>query len=217
MSEEYNRYVAARHEWDERYGGLLNRIKNLRLALGMVTAVAIIEGLGWYRADARTNHVPPFVAVVDGQGRFFGGGYAGTSPTTDGLKRSNLQAWVESLRLVTTDATLQRNAITAVYNELGDGSAAQNFVSEYYRGHDPRVRSKTETAYADVTAVLPTSDRTYEVDWTETTRDLYGGIKSTEHWKASLLIAVNAPADEAQARRNSLGIYVQGASWSKVL
>lgn len=66
-------------------------------------------------------------------------------------------------------------------------------------------------------SVLPTSERTFEVEWTETTRDLYGAVKGQDHWKSVFAIAVNPPLDEGQARVNPLGIYVTNANWGKVL
>ena len=69
----------------------------------------------------------------------------------------------------------------------------------------------------EVRSVLATSDRTYEVDWEETTRDLYGAIKSREHWKGSFTIALKPPKDERIIRVNPLGLYIVDASWTKVL
>lgn len=51
----------------------------------------------------------------------------------------------------------------------------------------------------------------------ETSRDLYGTVKSIDHWKGSFTIALSPPTDERQARINPLGIYIMQASWSKVL
>src|SRR5258708_40289295 len=94
---------------------------------------------------------------------------------------------------------------------------AQTFISEYYRADPPLKRAQTDPVAVEVKSVLPTSDRTYEVEWMETCRDLYGTIKSTDHWKGSFTIALNPPTDERQARINPLGIYVTQVSWTKVL
>jgi type IV secretory pathway TrbF-like protein len=55
------------------------------------------------------------------------------------------------------------------------------------------------------------------VEWLETTRDLYGAVKATDHWKGSFTTAFSSPTEERQARINPLGIYVTHASWTKVL
>ena len=87
--------------------------------------------------------------------------------------------------MVTTDAIAQRKAIDRVYAHIASGSHAQNFISEFYRSDPPFKRAQTDTVAVEVKSVLPTSDRTYEVEWIETTRDLYGTIKSRDHWKGS--------------------------------
>jgi type IV secretion system protein VirB5 len=69
----------------------------------------------------------------------------------------------------------------------------------------------------DVKSVLATSDRTVEVEWIETTRDLYGAVQSQERWKGAFTITVSPPSDERLARMNPLGVYITNASWTKVL
>ena len=92
-----------------------------------------------------------------------------------------------------------------------------SFVSDYYRANQPFVRAQKETVSVEVRSVLPTSERTIEIEWVETTRDLYGAVKSTDHWKGLFTIAINPPSDERTARLNPLGIYVVSANWSRVL
>jgi type IV secretion system protein VirB5 len=169
----------------------------------------------WLSARSR---VVPFVVLVDNLGRPVASGVADqTSLSDDRLRRSNIFNWVESLRTVTTDGVSQRKAIDRVYAEIASGSAAQTFISEYYRGDPPFKRAETETVSVEVKSVLPTSDRTYEVEWVETSRDLYGAVKATDRWKGYFSIALNPPRDERQARINPLGVYITNASWAKVL
>jgi type IV secretion system protein VirB5 len=192
---EYNPYLAARREWDERYGNLISRERNWRV-------MAIV----------------PFVVAMDSLGRTAAAGSAEeTSPTDDRLKRATLFNWVEDLRTVTTDGIAQRKAIDRVYAHIASGGQAQAFISEFYRADPPQKRAAAETVSVEVRSVLPTSERTFEVEWVETTRDLYGAVKGQDHWKAAFSIAVNSPTDERMARINPLGIYITNASWGKVL
>jgi type IV secretory pathway TrbF-like protein len=216
-TEQCNPYVAARHEWDERYGGLLSRVKQWRIVALVSLANALVSSAGLVGVSAKQGNVPPFIAVIDGQGNTLSSGYVQRTTITDGLKRNSLYNWVKNLRLVTTDMIAQRKAFTAVYDQIASGTAAQEFISEFYRGASPFDRAKTETVDVEVSAALPTSERTYEVDWTETTRDLQGAVKSKEHWKGSFQIVINPPKDEVEARTNPIGLYVTSANWSKVL
>jgi type IV secretion system protein VirB5 len=214
---EHNPYLVARREWDERYGDLINRARNWRtmaLLSGLVALVAT-AGVVWLSARSR---VVPFVVLMDNLGRPVASGMAEqASAADDRLKRAEILNWVEDLRLVTTDPVAQRKAIDRVYAHIASGSHAQTFISEFYRNDPPFKRAQTDTAAVEVRSVLPTSDRTYEVEWTETTRDLYGTVKATDHWKGSFSIALSPPTDEATARKNPLGLYVTQTSWSRVL
>jgi type IV secretion system protein VirB5 len=217
LPAQYNPYLAARREWDERYGDQITKARNWRTIATLCALIALLEtaGLLWMSAHSR---VLPFVVLVDNLGRPLASGFAGqTTANDDRVKRSTIFNWVENLRLVTTDGVAQRKAIDLVYAHIANGSPAEAFISEFYRSDPPSKRAQTQIVSIEVKSVLPTSDRTYEVDWVETTRDLYGAIKATDRWKGSFTIAINPPTDERLARINPLGIYVTSASWDKVL
>lgn len=216
--EAVNPYIAARHEWDERYGSLITQARNWRTGFQISTMVALVAvvAAAWLSVHARTK---VFVVALDQLGRSVAAGYADqtSAASDDQIRRSSILNWVESLRTVTSDTVAQAKAIRMVYAQIAQGSAAMSAINEFYRGNPPQARGKTETVSVEVNTVLPTSDRTYEVDWTETTRDFEGAITGTARWKGSFIIAVDPPADEATARMNPLGIYVTNASWSRVL
>lgn len=215
--EIYNPYLAARREWDERYGEFITRARNWRTMAMISGLVAVLAtgGLVWL---AGRSHVVPFVVLIDSLGRPVASGLAEqTYVGDDRLRRAVIQDWIENLRMVTTDGVAQRRAIDRVYAHIASGTNAQGFIGDFYRNDPPFKRAQTETVSVEVKAVLPTSDRSFEVDWLETSRDLYGSVKSTDHWKGSFTIALNAPTEEGQARINPLGLYLTAASWAKVL
>ena len=215
-SETYNPYLAARREWDERYGDHIMRARNWRTACLLSNAAMLLAvgGLVWV---ASGQHFTPFVVAVDSLNRPVAAGYAGETALDERARVMTVQTWIENVRLVTTDIDAQRKAIDLVYAHIASGSAAQAFVTEFDRANDPFTRGRTETVSVEVNSVLATGDRTYQIDWIETTRDFNGGLKSKEHWKASVTIAINAPKDEKTARVNPFGVYITNASWSRVL
>ncbi len=212
-----NPYLAARREWDERYGHLITRERNWRLMalLCALSSLLTVAGLVWLSAR---SHVVPFVVAMDSLGRPLAAGPAEqTTAADDRIKRATLYTWLENLRLVTGDGVAQRKAIDRVYAYVASGSQAQAFISDFYRSDPPQKRAQTETVNVEVQSVLPTSDRTFEIEWAETARDLYGTVTQRARWKAAFTIAINPPTDEATARINPLGIYVTNASWGKLL
>ena len=212
-----NPYLAARREWDERYGDLITRARNWR-TLAVICAVTTLVATGGLMCLSAHSRIVPFVVLVDNLGRPLASGIAEQATVNDDrLKRASILAWVGDLRLVTSDGVAQRKAIDHVYAQIASGSQAQAFVSDFYRSIPPFKRAQIETVSIDVNSVLPTSDRTFEVDWVETTRDLYGAVKATDRWKGSFSIALNPPTDERLARINPLGVYVTNVSLAKVL
>ena len=183
----------------------------------LCAGVAVIQTGGMVALSLRSRTVP-YVVAVDSLGRQLAAGSADeTSPADDRLKRASLFEWVSDLRSVTTDGIAQRKAIDRVYSRIANGSQAMSLISDFYRADPPHKRAQALTVSVDVQSVLPTSDKTYQIEWTETTRDLLGQIKSRDHWKGAFSIAVNPPSDERLVRVNPLGIYVTNASWARVL
>lgn len=212
-----NRYLAARREWDERYGDLITRARNWRIVAFGGLAVSLVATGGIVAISLQTRIVP-FVVAVDSLGRPVASGFAEATPVVDGrLKRAALIQWVSDLRTVTSDGISQRKAIDRVYAMIARGSAAQLEVSEFYRKEPPQKRAQTAMLSVDVKAIYASSEQTYEVEWVETTRGLGGDVQEEQAWKGSFTIAVNPPTDEQLARVNPLGVYITNASWSKVL
>lgn len=215
--ELHNPYLAARREWDERYGDFITRARNWR-TVALISAFVSLVATGGMLWQVARSRVIPFVVLVDSLGRPVTSGLAEqASVGDDRLHRAVIQNWIENVRMVTTDGIAQRRAIDHVYAHIASGTNAQAFISDFYRDDPPFKRAQTGTVSVEVKSVLPISDRTFEVDWVETSRDLFGSLKSTDHWKGSFTIALNPPTEERQARINPLGLYVTAASWAKVL
>ena len=210
-------YLAARKEWDERYGDLITRARNWRAAAFLALAIALVATGGLIALSLRSK-VVPFVVAVDNLNRVVASGPADeTSVADDKLKRAAIYQWVSNLRTVTIDGIAQRKAIDRAYSMIANGSPAQVAIGDYYRNDPPHQRAQTRTVDVEVKAVFATSDRTYEVEWMETTRTLTGTVQGEERWKGSVTIAVNPPSDERLVRVNPLGVYVTNVSWSRVL
>ena len=75
---------------------------------------------------------------------------------------------------MTIDGVAQRKAIDRVFAMIASGSPAQVEIGDFYRSDPPSHRAETKTVDVDVTTAFATSDKTYQVEWTETTRGLTG-------------------------------------------
>ena len=213
-----NPYLAARREWDERYGDLISRARNWRAAFYIAAAVAFLA-VGGMIVISKQARIIPYVVAVDSLGRTVASGPAEQAAVADDrLKRAALNSWIADWRLISMDGIAQRKSIDRTYAMIGAGSPAQVAISEYYRKDPPNERAAKQTVDVEVKAIFSSSEKTYEVEWIETTRSLAGTVVGDpQRWKGSFTIVVNPPAEEGLARVNPLGIYVTQASWSRVL
>lgn len=216
-STSENPYLTARKEWDERYGSLIKRAQHWRGAAVLALLVALAEAVVILGVATRPKTVP-YVVAVDSLGRVVASGAVERrSEVSERMKASALGRWIQDLRGVTSDGLAQRRAIDRVYAMIGSGTAAQTLVTEFYRANQPFDRANKETVQVDVNTILPTTEHTYEIDWTETARDPSGGVVSAARWKAILTIAINPPTDENVLQVNPFGVYVMNVNWSKVV
>lgn len=217
QSSQTSPYLAARREWDERYGNLITRARNWRIIALLCATVAVLQTVGLVGLSLRAK-VVPYVVAIDSVGREVPTGPAEQSSAIDErLKRAELFQWIEDFRTVTSDGVAQRKAIDRAYARIANGSAALTVVNEFYRSDPPHHRAQTESVSVDVQSVLATSDKTFQIEWTETVRDLQGEVKSQDRWKGAFTVAINPPSDERTIRANPLGIYITNASWTRVL
>jgi type IV secretion system protein VirB5 len=220
--EDYNPYLAARREWDERYGDLLARAKRAERIALICAGIALLITPGFVVLALRPPRI--VVVAVNAAGEYLGSGASGNSVmVTEEMKRAALSDWVSNLRMVTSDGMSQRRAIEKVYAMISSGSPAQTFVSDFYRGNPPQSRAQSEMVHVQVNTVLSTSKDTdkdtYQVEWMETTRDLQGKVLFEQRWKGAFtfVISPSPPHDERLVRLNPIGLYITQASWSRVL
>src|SRR4051794_24798369 len=74
-SAEWSPYLAARREWDERYGSLITRARNWRLTALLALAVALVAICGVIALSMRAK-VIPYVVAIDNLGRVLAAGPA---------------------------------------------------------------------------------------------------------------------------------------------
>jgi type IV secretion system protein VirB5 len=210
-------YLAARDEWNERYRDLIVAGRNWRLLGVTSSVVALVAVLGLIVIGAKPK-VIPYIVAVDNLGKVVSQGTAvQASVADDRLKRAALWSWVQDWRMVSSDATVEKNAIERVYAQIGNGTPAAIRISDAYRDGSPLKLAQTETVSVNVRALYASSKDSYEVEWTETIFDLKGEQIGTQNYKGVITISIHPPDDEGLARVNPLGIYVTNVSWSKVL
>jgi type IV secretory pathway TrbF-like protein len=212
-----NPYLAARREWNERYGDHIKSAQSWRLAAMGSIGIALIS-VGGLAYSASQSKFVPYVVEVDKLNATLPIGPADRAGKADArIVRSQLASWIANTRSVYLDAGAEQRIIREAYALIDQASPAFQTVNEFMRANDPFERAKTETVSVEVQTVLPLGGDTWRVEWMETTRGRDGAVITRKPWQAVITTAVNPPTDERAVLTNPLGIFVTALSWSERL
>src|SRR5690242_9884592 len=155
--------------WDERIGSARAQARNWRLiAFGLLAASsAMTGGLIWQSLQSR---VVPYVVEVDrlGEARAISPAEVAYHPT-DPQVAWHLARFIEHIRSISLDPVLMRSDWLSAYDFVTD--RGRRFLDAYARAADPFGHIGEKTVSVQVTSVLRASDRSFQVDWTETVFD----------------------------------------------
>ena len=207
-------YQAAAQVWDQRMGSSLAQAKNWRLmAFGcLCLALMMAGGLVWRSAQSL---VTPYVVEVDSAGQVRAVGEA-ASPyqPNDAQMAHHLARFISLVRSLSIDPVVVRQNWLEAYHYTTDRGAAT--LNDYARANDPFTRVGKESVTVELSSVVRASDNSFQVRWNER-RYVNGTAAGLERWTAVISVVLQPPRSEEKLRRNPLGIYVNGLSWSREL
>lgn len=215
---DLNPYVAGREEWDDRMMSVVKTSHAWKVfSFCLVGAVVILAGgLAWVGGQSK---IEPYLAVVDKTTyQVHVVGPAEKLKLNDqmmkGIVENEVRTLFDNLRKVIADSHAQKDVVTQVYSRIAGGSGAAKFVSEWYAERDPFKASETGTVSVQITAALPLSEQSWQVEWTETERSLTGEVQKVTRLKGVMTYVLSPPTDKAEASKNPIGFYVNQLSWS---
>jgi type IV secretion system protein TrbF len=207
-------YHAAGQAWDDQIGSARVQARNWRLmafaSFGL--AIAMSGALVWRSGQ---SFVTPYVVEIDGGGQVRAVGEA-ASPyrPTDAQIAFHLAHFITNVRSLAIDPIIVRQSWLQAYDYTTDQGAAT--LNEFARASDPFSHIGQTSVAVEVTSVVRASDASFQIRWIERTYT-HGSLSATERWTGILSIVTQPPRTEERLRRNPLGIYVNGLSWSKEL
>ncbi|MCK9509624.1 MAG: conjugal transfer protein TrbF [Pigmentiphaga sp.] len=207
-------YQSAAQVWDERIGSARVQAKNWRwMAFGcLVLALLMAGGLVW---RSMQSIVTPYVVEVDQTGQVRAVGEAATQyRPADAQQAHHIARFITLVRSLSIDPIVVRQNWLDAYDYTTDRGAA--VLNDYARVNDPFGRIGKESVTVQITSVVRASDTSFNVRWTQR-RYVNGAAAGLERWTAVVSIVLQTPRTEERLRRNPLGIYVNGLSWSREL
>jgi len=207
-------YQSAAQAWDERIGASRVQAANWRLmAFGcLFLALLMAAGLVW---RAGQSLVQPYVVEVDQAGQVRAVGEAATPyKPSDAQTAHHIASFITLVRSISIDPIVVRQNWLDAYEVTTDRGAA--VLNDYARTNDPFARIGQESVAVQVNSVVRATDSSFQVRWTER-RYVNGAAAGLERWTAVVSIVLQPPRTEEKLRRNPLGLYVNGLSWSREL
>lgn len=206
-------YQAAGQVWDDRIGSPRVQAKNWRLMAFGLLVLSLLEagGLIWRSGQ---SIVTPYVVEVDKEHVRAVGEAATPYRPTDAQQAHHIARFVTLVRSLSIDPIVVRQNWLDAYDYTTDKGAA--VLNDYARVNDPFARIGKESVTVQITSVVRASDTSFNVRWTER-RYVNGAAAGQERWTAVVSIVLQPPRTEERLRKNPLGIYVNGLSWSREL
>lgn len=207
-------YQAAGQAWDERMGSARVQARNWRLmSFGCLGLALLMTGALIWRTSQ--SIVTPYVVEVDTSGQIRAVGEAASAyRPTDAQIAFQLARFITNVRSLAIDPVVVRQNWLSAYDYTADQGAIT--LNEYARAADPFARVGQVSVAVDVTSVVRASNDSFQVRWIERSYT-HGALSATERWTAIITLVIQPPRTEERLRRNPLGIYVNGLSWSKEL
>lgn len=195
---------------------LLAHAKNWRLAFALAMLLAAICVGGMIYIGSKSKFIP-MIMEVDKLGqvvavRALTGNDAISDPSR-GVYREVFDL-IEDARTVSTDRDDNQRRVDRVFKRV-TGAAHAYMLSEWTKAKPNDVGTK-KTVQVQVKTALKLTDKSWQVDWEEHSRNLAGEDLGTEYWRAVLQYELNPRPDPESIRANPLGFEVPQISWQRV-
>ncbi|QCE35337.1 conjugal transfer protein TrbF [Acetobacteraceae bacterium] len=178
------------------------------IAVGGMVYVATQVKIVPYLVEVPTNHIPVALGTI-----------STPSPVNDAIIEATLAQWIEDIRTVSPDKTLERSITKRLYSHLLTGTPAHTKIQEIFASDlRPEIRGLNTIVDINITSVLKESPSTWQIDWTEIVRARNGQIKQQFKMKALITVEIIPPVssgNEENLLLNPLGIFIPSFSWSR--
>ncbi len=212
-----NPYIAARNEWNERYGSYVKAARSWRI-VGVTGMLLAVISTAYALYQSTQVKLVPYIVEVDKLGSAVSAGFPQQIEYADPrVVRATLGDFVSNFRSVTPDAVVQKGYIDRTYALLRTSDPATEKINNWFRSNSPFEKARTATVAVEVNNIVPLSNQSYQIDWTEYERDRKGKETAVRRFRAVATVALTPPQDEAVIRLNPIGLYIRDLDWTAQL
>ncbi|MGO7426607.1 VirB8/TrbF family protein, partial [Rhizobium ruizarguesonis] len=148
-----NPYLAARQEWNERYGSYVRAAAAWRI-VGMIALTMAVIGFVYALYLSTQVKLVPYIVEVDKLGTSVSAGFPQQIEYADPrVVRATLGGFVTSFRSVTPDAVVQKQYIDRTYALLRTSDPSTEKINAWFRGNSPFEKAKNSTVAIEVSNI----------------------------------------------------------------
>lgn len=133
------------------------------------------------------------------------------------VTKASLAQFVNVWRTVSIDTTWQRRRVNELEKYIRDGSPAFVKIKDYIvsPATNPLRRGETETVSIRITAVLPVSGNTWQIDWLETVTRKQSGQSASSRYQATITFTFMDDVPAEILLTNPTGLLISDINWSE--
>ncbi|NGN43535.1 conjugal transfer protein TrbF [Mesorhizobium sp. CGMCC 1.15528] len=212
-----NPYIAARQEWNERYGSYVRAAAAWRI-VGITGMLMAVIGFGYGLFQSTQVKLVPYIVEVDKLGTAASVGVPQQIEYADPrVVRATLGSFVSNFRSVSPDAVVQKQYIDRTYALLRTSDPGTEKINAWFRSNSPFEKSKNATIAIEVNNIVALSPQSWQIDWTEFERDRKGKETAVRRFRGIATVTLSAPQDESVIRLNPIGLYLHDFDWTAQL
>lgn len=207
-------YLAARREWNERYGDYIKQARVWQ-KVGLISLLIAAASVGGVTYFAGQNKLIPYVVEVDQRGATVRTYESSKMQDVDQrIIRAQLAQFIKDVRTVSPDLTVMKNAIKRLYTHLNNTSQASAFLNEYFAANNPFEAAKEHTVGVEILQLLPLSENSWQIEWAEQKYGRDGKNLGKRNYTATVSITVGNTVNELTILENPVGMEVENIHWS---
>lgn len=202
--------------WDDRDGHLRVQNLNWRMAVYFLIVTNLCQTTGLVVVTNRSS-IEPYVIEVDsttGQATNVGLLKAQGYKPKDAEIKYFLTEFIRNTRGVPLDPIVYQDNWNRAYAYMTK-SAVGKMTSLMQGAESPAQKLGRITVQPSVVVMVPMSNNSYQVRWTEEEFDVNSGQKKTVVMSGVFTVHLVPPTDEKLLAVNPLGVYIADFSWSK--
>ncbi|MGA0565256.1 conjugal transfer protein TrbF [Ancylobacter sp. VNQ12] len=212
-----NPYLAAKQEWNERYGSYVRAAAAWRV-VGITGLVMALVSSSYALFQSTQVKLVPYIVEVDKLGTAVSAGTPQQIEYADPrVVRATLGSFISNFRSVTPDAVVQKGYIDRTYAMLRTSDPATEKINGWFRSSSPFEKAKNATIAIEVNNIVALSPQSWQIDWTELERDRKGKETAVRRFRGIASVTLTPPQDEATIRLNPIGLYLRDFDWTAQL